>query len=173
MHLHPYAFIALSGFLFGLTILPLLLIIWSKRLLLSSFFPPILIEKEKRSAENKNPSISPDLIRTYRRRIDHYLEKERPFLDPDFRMRTMVEATGIPRHHLSSVINTTYKKNFNQLINEYRMDYIKRRINDPEWRKLTLEGIGMEAGFRSRSTFLLACKKNTGMTPSELRNQEL
>jgi len=123
------------------------------------------------SNDNRNLSLSEDMISEYQRRIEEYMEKEKPFLNRDFRMRNMVEDTGISRHHLSAVINTVYNKNFNRLVNEYRVKYIKNNIDNPEWSNLTLEGIGMEAGFKSRSTFLQAFKKETGMTPSEFREK--
>ncbi len=127
--------------------------------------------QQLRSKDDRNLSLSEDQLLEYRHRIEKYLEEEKPFLNKDFRMRTMVEDTGIPRHHLSAGINIVYEKNFNRLVNTYRIEYIKRNINNPEWSNLTLEGVGMEGGFKSRSTFLQAFKKETGMTPSEFREK--
>jgi AraC-like DNA-binding protein len=122
--------------------------------------------------DTRSLSLSKDMISEYRYRIEKYLETKNPYLDSNFRMQDMVEGTGIPRHHLSSVINTAYDKNFNGLINEYRINYIKGNILAKQWSSLSLEGIGMEAGFKSRSTFLQAFKKETGMTPSAFREKE-
>jgi AraC-like DNA-binding protein len=38
---------------------------------------------------------------------------------------------------------------------------------NPEWEKLTLEGIGNEVGFSSRTTFYNSIKKFRGVSPSE------
>ena len=129
-----------------------------------------LVEEIKARPEDRS-LLSPETMAAYQRSIEEYLDREKPYLNTDFRMHTMVEDTGIPRHHLSAVINTLYGKNFNRLINEYRVDYIQKHINDSKWSNFTMEGIGMEAGFKSRSTFLQAFKKITGMTPSEFREQ--
>lgn len=116
-------------------------------------------------------SLSREQRRIYQRQIESYLQSERPYLNTDFRMNDMVEATGIPRHHLSMTINTLYRANFNNLINWYRIKYILSRFDDPNWDHLTLEGVAEEAGFNSRTTFLNAFKKVTGMTPSKFRKQ--
>jgi AraC-like DNA-binding protein len=120
---------------------------------------------------NRNASLSTELISDYQYRIEKYLETKKPFMDQNFRMQDMVADTGIPRHHLSALINTVYKKNFNGLINEYRVKYIKENIHSKQWSNFSLEGIGKEAGFKSRSTFLDAFKKETGMTPSTFRKK--
>jgi AraC-like DNA-binding protein len=120
---------------------------------------------------NRAASLSTELISDYQYRIEKYLETKKPFMDQNFRMQDMVTDTGIPRHHLSALINTVYKKNFNGLINEYRVKYIKENIHSKQWSNFSLEGIGKEAGFKSRSTFLDAFKKETGMTPSTFRKK--
>ncbi|KPQ19208.1 MAG: AraC family transcriptional regulator [Algoriphagus marincola HL-49] len=121
--------------------------------------------------DNPNLTLSLELINNYRQRIEEYIETEKPYLESGFRMQDMVKETGIPRHHLSAFINTYYEKNFNGLINEYRIKYIKENIHSKEWSNLSLEGMGMEAGFKSRSTFLSAFKKETGMTPSAFQEK--
>lgn len=123
------------------------------------------------TTDNPGLSLSEDLISDYRYRIEKYLETNKPYLDSSFRMQDMVEETNIPRHHLSSVINSAYQMNFNGLINKYRINYIKENIRTKHWSNLSLEGVGMEAGFKSRSTFLKAFKKETGMTPSAFREK--
>ncbi|TPV34880.1 AraC family transcriptional regulator [Paucihalobacter ruber] len=122
-------------------------------------------------ANKPSLSLSINQIKDYQHNIEEYLESKKPYLNCDFRMQNMVEDTGIPRHHLSAVINTTFKQNFSSLINEYRINYIEKNINSKAWTNLSIEGIGIEAGFKSRSTFLEVFKKQTGMTPSEFLNK--
>ncbi len=124
------------------------------------------------STDNRNLALSADLINDYRHKIEEYLHTQKPYLESGFRMQDMVEGSGIPRHHLSAVINTVYQKNFNALVNEYRINHVKENIHKKQWSNFSLEGIGMEAGFKSRSTFLKAFKKETGMTPSAFREKK-
>lgn len=130
-----------------------------------------LFRKDKNTDSERKMTLSREQRRLYQRRIESYLQTEQPYLNTDFRMRDMVEATGIPRHHLSMTVNTLYGTNFNNLINRYRIRYVLSRFDDPAWNHLTLEGVAEEAGFNSRTTFLNAFKKVTGMTPSKFRKQ--
>jgi AraC-like DNA-binding protein len=57
--------------------------------------------------------------------------------------------------------------NFNEFINNRRIDHIVRNYSNEQFQKLTLEGIAQEVGFRSRNTFILAVKKRSGKTPTE------
>ena len=54
---------------------------------------------------------------------------------------------------------------FNDFINKLRLEYLEKNF-DPEWEKLTLEGIGNEVGFSSRTTFYNSIKKYRGVSPS-------
>lgn len=135
--------------------------------------PAQRLPSEKGVPEEKkiHPLLTEELVEDYRKRIEGYMRGEAPYLNCDYRMRTMVEETGIPRHHLSALINTVYRTNFNNFINKYRIDYLLQHFNGAEWAHLTFEGMASKAGFRNRSTFLKSFKKITGMTPSEFRER--
>lgn len=125
--------------------------------------------KRPKGKKQKVRGLSEKQLEDYRKRIEDYLQSGTSHLSCDFRMRTMVEETGIPRHHLSAVINTAYHTNFNTFINKHRIGYILQHFNEPAWAHLSLEGVAQEAGFKSRSTFINAFKQVTGMTPSKFR----
>lgn len=134
---------------------------------------PVKAPAQKRAPTKKRDSfLSEEQFNDYQRRIDAYLRFRSSHLNTSFRMRTMVEETGIPRHHLSAVINTVYRTNFNQLINQHRIEYLLERFHEPKWARLTFEGMAEEVGFRNRSTFLSSFKKVTGMTPSQFRKRK-
>jgi len=128
--------------------------------------------KKKAPEVKRHPQFSENRLNDYQRRIDGYLRFQSSYLNTSFRMRTMVEETGIPRHHLSAVINTVYQTNFNQLINQHRIEYLLEHFHEPKWTRLTFEGMAEEVGFRNRSTFLNSFKKVTGMTPSQFRKMK-
>lgn len=74
---------------------------------------------------------------------------------------------------ISQVINLHSKKNFSKFINSLRVDEAKIMLVDQSFNYLTIEGIGNEAGFNSRSAFYNAFKAETNMTPSEYKKQVL
>lgn len=87
------------------------------------------------------------------------------FLDPLLNLPSLAEKVGISTHELSFVLNQGFGKNFYQYINELRVDEAKRLLVHPNFRNKDMAGIGIYAGFNSRTTFYAAFKKITGMTP--------
>lgn len=102
-------------------------------------------------------------------RIQDYLEEEKPFLDPEFRLSQMAKALEVNGNDLSQAINEGFQKNFHALINTYRVEEVKRQLRDPRSEHLTLLAIGLQAGFNSKTTFNTVFKKITSMTPSQFK----
>ena len=67
---------------------------------------------------------------------------------------------------VSQVINQETGKNFKAYINSFRIIDAKAMLNDEKASNLSIEGIGLEVGFKSKSSFYEAFKKETGLTPS-------
>ncbi|MEL6256529.1 MAG: helix-turn-helix domain-containing protein [Bacteroidota bacterium] len=68
--------------------------------------------------------------------------------------------------YLSQIINQKEGKNFFDFINGYRVEEVKRNLADPNFDHFSILGIGLEAGFKSKSTFNAVFKKMTGHTPT-------
>jgi len=76
------------------------------------------------------------------------------------------QAIGVSPNLLSQKINGELNQNFNEYINHYRIIESQKRLIDAEYDHLSIEGIGQSVGFKSKSSFYAAFKKNTSMTPS-------
>ncbi len=70
---------------------------------------------------------------------------------------------------ISKAINYKTNKNFNNYINTFRINEAKKMLTDDNFNYLSIEGIGYEAGFKSKSAFYNSFKEITGLTPSKLR----
>jgi YesN/AraC family two-component response regulator len=69
--------------------------------------------------------------------------------------------------YLSYVINTHKEKDFNNYINELRINYIIEKLkNDPQYRNFKLASLADEVGFSSHSKFSKIFKKVTSLSPS-------
>lgn len=69
--------------------------------------------------------------------------------------------------YLSYVINTYKKKDFNNYINELRVNYIIEKLkNVPLYRKYKIAVLSEEAGFSSQNKFSTVFKKVTTISPS-------
>jgi ABC-type antimicrobial peptide transport system permease subunit/AraC-like DNA-binding protein len=93
------------------------------------------------------------------------------YKDPDLSLTSLAEKLGLTTHELSRIINTVLKKSFNDFVNEYRVADVVRKMQDPAFDHLTLQGIAYDAGFNSPSTFHRAFKQLTGKTPAEYKKE--
>mgnify|MGYP006419467397 CR=1 FL=1 len=102
-------------------------------------------------------------------RLQSLMENDKPYLSCDLTIEDVSRSLGIPRHHLTQVLNEHLGRNFYLFVNEYRVAEARRRIADPATGHLTLLAIGLESGFNSKSSFNAAFKRLTSMTPSQFR----
>jgi AraC-like DNA-binding protein len=107
-----------------------------------------------------------DIVR-YLKMLENHLEEEKPYRDRELTIFDLSDQLQIPRHFLSEVINEQLGKNFYTLVNEYRIEEVKKRMVDPAYKHLTILAIAYDAGFNSKSSFNTIFKQKTGMTPSE------
>jgi len=107
----------------------------------------------------------------YVARIERHFRDRQPFLRNRYALTDLAREIDVPRHVLSACINQYYQTNFNEVINRFRIEYLLQEVAIHQWEELSIEGIGREVGFNSRTTFLKAFKKNVGMNPSEYRAQ--
>jgi AraC-like DNA-binding protein len=105
----------------------------------------------------------------YHMMILDFMAAEKPYTDPDLTINRLSERLGIPRHHLTQVLNEKINRNFFMFVNEYRIREIKERISTDAANEHSILRIAYEAGFNSKSTFNAMFKKSTGMTPSQYR----
>jgi|GEM_PF-4685746 len=107
-------------------------------------------------------------------RLDHihtvlkeFMIEKKPFLKKRYSILQLSIDIQVPQHQVSAFINSYYKMNFNDFINQYRVAYSKMMLINEEWKHKTLQGISAECGFGNRTTFHMAFKKATGKNPSE------
>ena len=115
----------------------------------------------------KRGTISKAYGEEIRIKLESYFEDKKPFLRQGYTIANLSAELGVPLYLLSAFINQEYGQSFNEFINGYRVQYVKEVIlNEPDADLYTLEALGKKAGFNSRSTFIAAVKKKTGLTPS-------
>jgi len=93
------------------------------------------------------------------------------YRDPDLSVGTLAEQLNLPAHELSRIINIGLKRNFSDLINEYRIRDVVAKFRNPAYNHITLLGIAYESGFNSKTTFNRAFKEITGKSPVEYKSE--
>ncbi|KQC02668.1 AraC family transcriptional regulator [Pedobacter sp. Hv1] len=142
------------SFTFILYVIVLLLIFKNSRE--TSFFQ----EKEK----YKNKEIDPKTLDIIGQKLSIIIEKEL-FLNPNFTLEEAAKELKVTKHLLSQYINEILGKSFSSLIKEYRIEKAKKLLETEK--NYTIESLGYDSGFNSKSTFFTAFKKTTGLTPAE------
>jgi len=123
-----------------------------------------------KSKETKNilpiAELTSEKKEDYLVKLNDVLNTKNLFLKKDFVIRDLSAETGISVHHLSNLINSEFGLHFQDYVNLKRIEYFKEKINDPEWKDLSLEGMAWGSGFKSRTTCFRAFIKHTGKSPS-------
>ena len=109
-------------------------------------------------------TIAPDLVAE----IEQIMLSEKPYLDQELSIQQLADRMGWPVKRLSAVINTNYQRNFNDFINQYRIEHACHLLKTrPKTEKML--SIQLDSGFASKSVFNHYFKKIKGCNPSEYR----
>jgi AraC-like DNA-binding protein len=98
--------------------------------------------------------------------LDEYLLSAKPFLRHRYSLRELAQETGIAVHQLSAYLNKQRGINFNDFINQYRINFCLHFLENTAIKKVNLVELGGMCGFNNRSSFTTSFKKITGNTPS-------
>jgi AraC-like DNA-binding protein len=101
--------------------------------------------------------------------VEHILEKVRHgqyYLQEGLTIGRLAVRLDMPAHDLSHLLNQTIDGGFVTYINQLRVQHAQSLLTDPAYHHLSMEGIGKESGFQSRSAFYHYFKKECQITPS-------
>lgn len=118
-------------------------------------------------SEFENQKTEDQELLPLKKRVEDFMREEKIFLNPDLTLTELSKRISIPANQLSRVINAGFGKNFNDFINEYRVEAVKVALSDSEFSHFSILGIAFECGFNSKATFNRVFKKFTGHSPSE------
>ena len=101
--------------------------------------------------------------------LEQQLKGERLYTNPELRITELASKTGFQTHWVSQVINDYRSQNFNELVNELRIDESKRLLlAEPS---MSVQSVMETSGFQTKSTFNTLFKQAVGLTPSAFRKQ--
>ena len=94
-------------------------------------------------------------------------------LESSASLKGLSDALAVSPNLLSQKINSDLNRNFNEFINEFRIEESQKRLLSDDYTHLSIDGIGQSVGFKSKSSFYAAFKKRTSMTPSAYRKANM
>lgn len=144
-------------------------IIFYKALIKPETFGSVVIEK----AKYMQTGLSQNQVEELYKVLIEYMDKNKPFLIAGLALSDLAGMLNMSSRHLSQVINVCEESNFSDFINKQRLLYAKTILTDPLQKDKTILEILFEVGFNSKTSFNIAFKKFTGLTPLQYRNKHM
>lgn len=112
---------------------------------------------------------NPNVSRSELKLILSYIEEKKAYQNPALKSALVSEETGLSVNQISEIVNSVFKKNFNEWVNDFRIKDAKHLLSDTD---LSIKEIFYRVGFNSKSAFNTAFKARIAVTPSEFRNKK-
>lgn len=101
----------------------------------------------------------------YRRALEEWMSREKPYLNPNFRLTDLRQVLPMNRTYLSQFINAEYDCSFYQFVTNYRVAEAQRQMRENP--NLKMQEISERCGFSSATVFGRVFARETGYTPTE------
>lgn len=167
----------LLGGLGLLAIISSLIFFFQKKQLRDSYQKLFQKNRDLVAIENatNTPSKAFSLDQDLKEKIEVALIQNQLYLQADITVHKLAKEIESNTTYVSKTINEGFGKNFSSLIKEYRIKAALKALESGAYEQYTIESLGNQSGFKSRSAFINAFKKYTGVTPSfyikQLKNQ--
>ncbi|RAW02150.1 helix-turn-helix domain-containing protein [Pseudochryseolinea flava] len=117
-----------------------------------------------KSAKYANKKIKAEDAQFMLLRLERVMEEKAVFKNANLKLHDLAVEINVPAHQLSQLLNDTVGKSFTTYVNEYRIREACKLLATND--NITIEAIGDDVGFNSKSTFFSAFKKQMGTTPA-------
>jgi len=117
----------------------------------------------------KNSSLNSQDYEYYKKTILSFMEKEKPFLNPDLKQVDLAKKLELSSHHFSELLNFCFNQNFYNFINSYRVLEAQNLIRKDNYKDAKIIAVAFDAGFKSKTSFNRIFKKHTGLTPTDYK----
>lgn len=94
------------------------------------------------------------------------MQEKQSYLDPDLTLNRLARKLVIPARQVSSAVNLIYKQNISKVINSYRIEFAKHKLETTEE---SITQIYLSSGFHTKSNFNREFVRITKVTPSQFR----
>lgn len=121
--------------------------------------------KEEEKEDEMQTEGGTDVNVEYRRALEQWMETEKPYLNPAFRLTDLRHVLPLNRTYLSQFIHAEYDCTFYQFVTNYRIEEAKRLMHDKP--DLRIHEIAEQCGFSSPTVFGRVFARETGQTPTE------
>ena len=136
------------------------------------FSPQRPKERKQATLPEKSESTEQEGLESLMEAIDEHMVTSETFIHHELTIVDLADSLKEHPKRISTAINTLRNQNFNTYVNRFRIKKAKELLQNEGKEHLSIEGIGNEVGFHSKSAFYSAFKKETGTTPTRFKERE-
>ncbi len=103
-------------------------------------------------------------------KIKREMKAKKYYLNQNLTIHDFSKEIEISSRTISTCINKSIGLNFNEWINNHRVESALKILEDKKNDHFSIEGVGIDSGFKSRSAMYTAFKRKTGQSPGYFRN---
>lgn len=148
--------------------------------LLSQLQPEPVVPKEAYTGEEPHEkaairqldSFTATEIEVLKERLLELLDTEKVYLDAELNLSDLSDRLEISNKKLSELLNQHLHTNFYNLINDYRIEEVKKRLDSDDAEKYTVISLAYDSGFQSKASFYRIFKQKVGVSPADYRKKE-
>lgn len=123
----------------------------------------IKVEKETKTEDTQLEMWKPKILKL--------VVEDQAFQNPTLTLHDLATALDTTSKQISYVINQGFDMNFNDFINHYRVEAVKKQFEEGAYLQYTVLSIALNCGFNSKTTFNRVFKRNTSLTPQQYLTQ--
>lgn len=131
-------------------------------------FVSIIQDDKKDSGKKLAVIIEQDLL--FAEKLERYMILRKPFLNEKLTLTDLSTLLKVKPYYITFILNRVINKNFYDFVNYYRVEEIKKRLDEGQSMKFTLASIAGDCGFNSKASFNRIFKTFTGYSPTEYIN---
>lgn len=145
---------------------------WEPRLLPDQQTDPVAnweepIEISSAPAIGETTQEADPLLEVRKQQIIDLMEREKWYEEPTLSLSDLAKKLKTNPSQISRIINQGFSLNFNDFVNQYRIQAFQAKVKAGEHKHQTLLGVAYDCGFNSKATFNRAFKKFTGQNPKD------
>ena len=159
---HSIAYFSFPSYILGSIVFSCVFYLLLGYLIFSARRSDVVLGNKRVSARPKLDGAASEVLGA---KLASVITNDKVYLNPELKVETLATILEVKPHVLSQYLNANLSRSFRQFINEHRVKAAAEMLtNQPD---LSFEGIGREVGFKSKSAFYAAFKKQFETTPTE------
>lgn len=108
--------------------------------------------------------LSPRQLSTMAQDLEHYFQRQRPYLDPELDLQRVARESGYSRNQISYLLNQVLGQSFYRYVNQARLHHLLEGMEQAPANVKT-DDLAFAAGFNSLSAFYKCFRQHTGLSP--------